>query len=678
MKIRDGREKWTKICLFQESLKTLSKSVAATSSSSTTAPMTAVFTDAVPDLAIKIEPGLVTVKKEKLEESEAVAKAAEKEKLPNAMEQDKHGELFSQLVGEVNKLNEMGEEKSTSNNEEKDSLADNKNDNDDEMTLSITNVTTQLDEDQNGVKSVTEVLDDISDTLEEVTKQIVSNQSENKTSGSAESDVQVDSTKKSPSPPTGDSSVVDNEKLSTETTDAEDKQCVPSKESTTNDEKAPSKTSNDKNESDDTLFSDIAIGEDPWSAAYDKSKDPDAEADTDVDSSIPSGSWVPDDKGMEDLESAPGMAVRDLRQRSDYFYDEDYYNTGAEGDGGELVPGPDDPLLEMDEDDNTGDNDDFGGYDPLKLVQMTGGELNDLDFEMEDFDEDITMEDNDIMEDKDEHTEDGVDHEKDIDLNDETSTASEGVSGVSKSEGKVSQVVDRENDLDISDESGLSDSRDGLNKDFDHGGDDINEVNYNLDNDIDPPEKNSKASDSKSKKSDKFIKSKNGGTVENTLDDSKEDDTGTLETNISSEKIISEENSDFLDHIAGEENLNEDCDDDLKDDAESDCNYRHQEDHNFESVEPSKTDNFDGTSDDKECINDGISRREDDKATCSLRKSVEDNHNILSEDISTDNFENGTGTENVDDINDYTNTDETDFDFQIEQVQSIQDSSQVR
>ena len=89
--------------------------------------MTAVFTDAVPDLAIKIEPGLVTVKKEKLEEGEAAAKAAEKEKLPDAIENDKHGELFSQLVGEVNKLNEMGEEKgketSSASNEEKDSSA---------------------------------------------------------------------------------------------------------------------------------------------------------------------------------------------------------------------------------------------------------------------------------------------------------------------------------------------------------------------------------------------------------------------------------------------------------------------------------------------------------------------------------------------------------------------------
>merc|ERR1711892_1172444 len=290
---------------------------------------------------------------------------------------------------------------------------------------------------------------------------------------------------------------------------------------------------------------------------------------------------------------------------------------------------------------------------------------NDLDFQMEDFDEDITMEDHDIMEDKDDHTEDGVDHEKDVDLTEEIRE----ISNESKNVGKVSQVVDRENDLDISDESGLSDSRDGLNKDFDQGGDDVNEVNYNLDNDVDPPEKDSKKSDSKSKLSDKFSKSKNGGTVENTLDDSKEDDAVTLDTSISNEKAVGE-NDDFRDHIAGDENL--------KDDQGSDCNYRHpEEDHNFESVEYSKTDNFDGTSDDKDCINDDLGHRGDEKASSSLRKPVKDNHNVLSEDISTDNFENGTGTENVDDINDFSNTDGADFEFQIEQVQSIQDSSQA-
>ena len=181
--------------------------------------MTAVFTDAVPDLAIKIEPGLVTVKKEKLEEGEAATKAAEKEKLPDGIENDKHGELFSQLVGEVNKLNEMGEEKgketSSASNEEKDSFAvseldknavitpNDKTDDEDEMTLAITNVTTQLDEDQNGVKSVTEVLDDISDTLEAVTKQIVSNQSESISKEVAESDMLVESSKEKPSQSSG-------------------------------------------------------------------------------------------------------------------------------------------------------------------------------------------------------------------------------------------------------------------------------------------------------------------------------------------------------------------------------------------------------------------------------------------------------------------------------------------
>lgn len=435
------------------------------------------------------------------------------------------------------------------------------------------------------------------------------------------------------------------------------------------DESASSKESDAKKTDNDVkLFSDIAIGEDPWSETFDRSKDPDADA------SVASGSWIPDGKGMEDLESAPGMAIRDLRSRSDFFYDEDYYNAGGEGESGELVAGADDPLMEMDDDDNTGDNDDFGGYDPLKLVQMTGGELNDLDFEMEDFDEDITMEDHDIMEDKDDHTEDGVDHEKDVDLTEEIREVG---NEESKCDGKDSQVIDRENDLDISDESGLSDSRDGLHKDFDQGGDELNEDNYNLDNDVDPPEKDSKTPDSKSKLSDKFSKSKNGDTVENTLDDSKEDDAVTVDANMSNDKVIGE-SSNFTDHIAGDENLNEDCDDDLKDDIKGDCSYRHQqEDHNFESVEFSKTDNFDGTSDEKDCINDDLDHHGDETSSSSVRKSVEDNHNVLSEDISTDNFENGASTENVDDINDFNAGDEADFEFQIEQVQSIQDSSQA-
>ena len=673
--------------------------------------MTAVFTDAVPDLRIKIEPGLVTVKKEKVELGEIKQAGEEKNKdevVGTSEQNDTPGELFSQLVGEVNKLNEKGEEKSkdltkaeeltdapesvdktgeenanTSAENEKLKEVRDEDDSkidtevDDGLTLAISNVTTQLDEEETGVKSVTEVLDDISDTLEAVTKQIVSKQGEVKEKIVTESESETkevggESSKDLPNLPEGISVSLSPAKEPTQTNT--DEASVEKKNSLNdnNVEDADGDGDSSKEDTtkkcDDKLFSDIDIGEDPWSNAFDKSKDADA------DSAIASGSWVPDDKGMEDLESAPGMEVRDLRQRSDFFYDEDYYNAGGEGDTGELVPGADDPLMEMDDDDTTGDNDDFGGYDPLKLVQMTGGELNNLDFEMEDFDEDITMEDHDIMEDKDDHTEDGVDHEKD-DLSEEVREVS---TEESKCDGKESEVIDRENDLDISDESGLSDSRDGLNKDFDQGGDELNEDNYNLDNDVDPPEKDSKTSNSKSKKSDKFSKSKNGGTVENTLDDSKEDDTVNLDASVSSEKVMGE-NSDFTDHLAGEENLNEDCDDDLKEDVKSDCNYQHQqEDHNFESVECSKTNNFDGTSDDKDCINDDIDHQSDEKSRSSVRKSVEDQHNVLSEDISTDNFENGPSTENVDDINDFNATDEADFEFQIEQVQSIQDSSQVQ
>lgn len=687
------------IKIKQESLKSLA--TPPTASSIQTAPMTAVFTDAVPDLRIKIEPGLVTVKKERLDEAEISQAASEKEKtaVSEAIENDKHGELFSQLVGEVNKLNEMGEEKgkdssseeatdtpvksnettevvtstssidkeavkSTSDNPAEDTF----NENNEGLTLTISNVTTQLDNEESGVKSVTEVLDDISDNVEAVTKLIVSNQSEvkaNEVSDSETKKAEEGSSKDLPNLPAGISisrSPTKNlpEVSSEDSSEAKKDSTLETTAKDASDESASSKESDaKKTNSDDKLFSDIAIGEDPWSEA---------------DAAVASGSWVPDSKGMEDLESAPGMAIRDLRQRSDFFYDEDYYNAGGEGGSGELVPGADDPLMEMDDDDNTGDNDDFGGYDPLKLVQMTGGELNDLDFEMEDFDEDITMEDHDIMEDKDDHTEDGVDHEKDGDLTEEIREVG---NDESKCDGKDSQVIDRENDLDISDESGLSDSRDGLHKDFDQGGDELNEDNYNLDNDVDPPEKDSKTSDSKSKLSDKFSKSKNGDTVENTLDDSKEDDAVTVDANMSNDKVIGE-SSNFTDHIAGDENLNEDRDDDLKDDIKSDCNYRHQqEDHNFESVEFSKTDNFDGTSDEKDCINDDLDHHGDEISSSSVRKSVEDNHNVLSEDISTDNFENGASTENVDDINDFNAGDEADFEFQIEQVQSIQDSSQA-
>ena len=66
--------------------------------------MTAVFTDAVPDIKIKVEPGLVTVKKEKIdvEETPQINLGEEKDK----EQKETGGELFNQLVGEVNKLND--------------------------------------------------------------------------------------------------------------------------------------------------------------------------------------------------------------------------------------------------------------------------------------------------------------------------------------------------------------------------------------------------------------------------------------------------------------------------------------------------------------------------------------------------------------------------------------------
>jgi len=641
------------IRIKQESLKTLSQS--EPSSSVTTAPMTAVFTDAVPDIKIKVEPGVLTIKKEKLDETDIV----QTEKNSNT-----HGELFSQLVGEVNKLNDATDEQ---NNEATTTVSETplsesskvvdiesisvtpssseiSTTKESDLNLQISNVDTCVEEDSSAKKSVTEVLGDISDTLEVVTKHIVSQQGEinakkitvsdsNKTE-SIESQKERES--QSAAQPTQD------EKPSEEVNEADRT-------------KGSENVAKSDTKSNDALFSDIKLGEDPWSESNTKSKDDNKES-----NSIPA-SWVPDAKGVEDLESAPAMTVRDLRQRSDFFYDEDYYNDGGDGDGSDLVPGSDDPLMEMDDDDNTGDTDDFGGYDPLKLVQMTGGNLNELDFEMEDFDEDITMEDHDIMGDKEDHLDEDDDHDKDAELSEE-------IRDIDTK--KVSQIDDQENDLDISDESGLSDSRDGMSKDFHQNVDEYHENTFNLDNDDDPPEKEAESMNPKSQSSEKFSKNKTDDTVENTLDDSKEDDNVPLDVKISSSKSVNEISS-FRDHISSEVNLNEDCDDDLKDDTKSNCDYsQHQEDHNFESVELSKDYNFDSTSDDK----DNIDHHDDGRSSQNLREGIS-NQEVLSEDVSTDLY--GASTENVDDINDFNNSNEADFGFQIAQVQSIQESSQA-
>merc|ERR1719509_36732 len=125
------------IRIKQESLRSQRSEEAAASSSSTntTAPMTTVFTDAVPNINIKLEPGLsmVKMKKERKEAAEdrdelvtpepagdddapatadSTVEITPCEKGEKEKEKEKEetssvvGEMFSQLVGEVEKINE--------------------------------------------------------------------------------------------------------------------------------------------------------------------------------------------------------------------------------------------------------------------------------------------------------------------------------------------------------------------------------------------------------------------------------------------------------------------------------------------------------------------------------------------------------------------------------------------
>jgi hypothetical protein len=87
-----------------------------------------------------------------------------------------------------------------------------------------------------------------------------------------------------------------------------------------------------------------------------------------------SDDWVPEDAMEEDMEA-----------EEEYF--EEQNGTGDDG-----------PIAAAEGDSA---NDDFGGYDPLKLAQMSENDLNDLDYEMDD-DMDVTTEDNEIF---DEHAE---------------------------------------------------------------------------------------------------------------------------------------------------------------------------------------------------------------------------------------------------------------------------------
>merc|ERR1719270_508089 len=137
--------------------------------------------------------------------------------------------------------------------------------------------------------------------------------------------------------------------------------------------------------------------------------------------------------------------------------------------------------------------DDFGGYDPLKLAQMSESDLNELDFEMDDDGMEVTTEDHEIFD----------ENSEGIDGNEDVSNSSENRSDK------------KENELEEEDDAGLSE-----NVSTDYGMDFADSEGVSLDQDEDlggleaPLEEGLQA---------------HGEAAEDTLDDSKEDAAGNEE-----------------------------------------------------------------------------------------------------------------------------------------------------
>merc|ERR1719350_297502 len=212
-----------------------------------------------------------------------------------------------------------------------------------------------------------------------------------------------------------------------------------------------------------------------------------------------SDDWLPEDALEEDVDG-----------------EEEYFNSNGTAEE-EDVGGGDE------------DGDDFGGYDPLKLAQMSESDLNELDFEMDDDGMEVTTEDHEIF--------------------DENSEGVDGNEDVSNSSGNRSDK--KENELEEEDDGGLSE-----NVSTDYGMDFADSEGVSLDQEEDlggveaPLEEGLQA---------------HGEAAEDTLDDSKEDAAGNEEDafEIDLPKTTSGNDRSYN----GEENLNEDCDDDVEEEG---------------------------------------------------------------------------------------------------------------
>merc|ERR1712130_634542 len=174
--------------------------------------------------------------------------------------------------------------------------------------------------------------------------------------------------------------------------------------------------------------------------------------------------------------------------------------------------------------------DDFGGYDPLKLAQMSESDLNELDFEMDDDGMEVTTEDHEIF---DENSE-GIDGNEDISNSSENRSNKKDELGEEEEDAGLSENVSTDYGMDFADSEGVS-----LDQEEDIGG-----MEAPLEEGLQP----------------------DGEAAEDTLDDSKED-AGNEEDAFDIDDAPKTSGGNDRSYN-GDENLNEDCDDDVE---EEDC-----------------------------------------------------------------------------------------------------------
>merc|ERR1719350_1162808 len=216
-----------------------------------------------------------------------------------------------------------------------------------------------------------------------------------------------------------------------------------------------------------------------------------------------SDDWLPEDALEEDVDG-----------------EEEYFNSNGTAEE-EDVGGGDE------------DGDDFGGYDPLKLAQMSESDLNELDFEMGDDGMEVTTEDHEIF---DENSE-SIDGNEDISNSSGNRSNKKDELGEEEEDAGLSENVSTDYGMDFADSEGVS-----LDQEEDIGG-----MEAPLEEGLQP----------------------HGEAAEDTLDDSKEDG-GNEEDAFDMDVPKTSSGNDRS--YNGDENLNEDCDDDVEEGGEEeDC-----------------------------------------------------------------------------------------------------------